>query len=80
MSEDVKRAIGAKYDLPDALSDRLVGETAEELDADARSLARLTHTPESLSGGLDPHDEHDDFDPVEAMYRHRAASRASLQF
>jgi hypothetical protein len=62
----MKRAIGATYGLPDALSDRLVGETAEELDADARSLASLGHTPESLSGGLDP--DGDTFDPVEAAW------------
>ncbi|WP_406192372.1 hypothetical protein OH733_05405 [Streptomyces griseus] len=67
--------VAAKYELPAALAKRLSGATPEELEADAKELQKLVApaAPESLSGGLDPEDDADDFDPVKAA---QAARRA----
>ncbi|WAB08713.1 scaffolding protein [Streptomyces phage Andris] len=61
--------VAAKYELPPALAKRLTGSTPEELDADAKELQKLVapSQPESLSGGLDPEDDEEDFDPVKAV-------------
>ncbi|ATI18873.1 scaffolding protein [Streptomyces phage Janus] len=65
--------VAAKYELPPALAKRLTGTTAEELDADAKELQKLVapSQPESLSGGLDPEDDEEDFDPVKAVANFR---------
>ncbi|MGV9312595.1 hypothetical protein ACWDR0_10410 [Streptomyces sp. NPDC003691] len=46
----------AQFDLPGELADRLRGESAAELEADAKALRALLApaAPEALSGGLDP--------------------------
>lgn len=71
MSDDIRATIGGRYDLPANLSARLVGETPDELERDARQLAQAiaAHVgPEFLSGGLDPSGESgDDFDPVKTF-------------
>lgn len=36
-----RRAVARKYELPDDLADRLVGDTDEDMDADAKRLAKL---------------------------------------
>lgn len=67
--------VAAKHELPPALAKRLAGATPEELEADAKELAKLiVAAPESLGGGLTPDDGTDDFDPVKAS---RAARRRS---
>ncbi|WP_432006311.1 hypothetical protein [Streptomyces parvus] len=67
--------VAAKYELPAALAKRLTGATAEELEADAKELQKLVAPapPASLSGGLDPEDDADDFDPVKAAQEARRA-------
>ncbi|MFF3249730.1 hypothetical protein ACFYWP_01700 [Actinacidiphila glaucinigra] len=69
--------VAAKYELPAALAKRLNGATAEELEADAKELQKLVapSQPESLSGGLNPEEDADDFDPVKAAMAARAARR-----
>ncbi|MFE4451426.1 hypothetical protein [Streptomyces sp. NPDC056796] len=66
--------VAAKHELPPVLAKRLTGNTPEELEADAKELAKLIvpAAPESLGGGLTPDDGSDDFDPVKAS---RAARR-----
>lgn len=55
----VRERIASKHGLPDALRDRLQGETQEDLEADAKAIASLIHSPRqpvdspSPSGGLD---------------------------
>ncbi|MEX1655522.1 hypothetical protein ABZ960_20435 [Streptomyces pseudovenezuelae] len=60
--------VAAKYELPAALAKRLTGSTPAELEADAKELQKLVApaAPESLSGGLNPDNGADDFDPVKA--------------
>ncbi|ATI18710.1 scaffolding protein [Streptomyces phage Daudau] len=67
------RDVAAKYELPEALAKRLTGTTPEELEADAKELQKLVApaAPETLSGGLDPEDNDEDFDPVKAVYAAR---------
>lgn len=67
--------VAAKYELPAALAKRLTGATPEELEADAKELQKLVapSQPESLSGGLDPEEDADDFDPVKAAQEARRA-------
>ncbi|MEU5403720.1 hypothetical protein ABZ348_31015 [Streptomyces sp. NPDC005963] len=61
--------VAAKYELPAALAKRLVGATPEELEADAKALSQfaVAPAPESLTGGLNPGDDDEDFDPVKAV-------------
>lgn len=55
---------GHKYGLPDDITDRLQGETAEEIEADAKKLATHFGTSAGLGrGGLDPTDEPEEVDP-----------------
>ena len=51
-----REVIQAKFKLPDALAKRLQGNTREELEADAKELAKLVRPePEpDLGGGLNP--------------------------
>ncbi|WP_329289548.1 hypothetical protein [Streptomyces pseudovenezuelae] len=60
--------VAAKYELPAALAKRLTGSTPAELEADAKELQKLVApaAPETLSGGLNPDNGADDFDPVKA--------------
>lgn len=54
--------VARRYNLPDALVERLQGDTAEELEADAKALASLVKTPSEparLKGGLNPRQESD---------------------
>lgn len=69
--------VAAKYELPPVLAKRLSGATEEELEADAKELQKLVapEQPQSLSGGLDPEDNEDDFDPVKAAQAARRARR-----
>ncbi|WP_405665419.1 hypothetical protein [Streptomyces sp. NBC_00055] len=69
--------VATKYELPAALAKRLTGATPEELEADAKELQKLIApaAPESLTGGLDPEDDTDDFDPVKAAQAARRSRR-----
>ena len=60
--------VARKHGLPDDLAARLQGSTKEELEADAKALQKYAAPapPASLSGGLDPNDNSDTFDPVKA--------------
>lgn len=70
------RDIAAKHGLPPALAARVAGSTPEEMEADAKELAKLiapapTGTP---GGGLNPNEDADDEkDPrkLAARYRRR---------
>lgn len=80
LEAEIQRGNAArKYGLPDDLAARLQGSTPEELDADAKALAKYaastTAPPERLSGGLDPTDSDDVFDPVAEARRARASRR-----
>ncbi|MEU2854148.1 hypothetical protein [Streptomyces syringium] len=69
-------SVARRFDLPDELSSRLRGATAEELEADAKALQTLLipKTPESLGGGLNPSDQDDgEMDP-------RVLARRSRRF
>lgn len=66
--------VARKYDLPDELAALLKGDTAEEMEAVAKSLQKFVKpapTPESLSGGLDPASDEDDFDMTAAVRKAR---------
>lgn len=66
--------VARKYELPDALAARLTGNTADELEADAKTLQALVTppAPQSLSGGLDPSDGDDgEMDPRKLARRSR---------
>lgn len=55
---------GHQYGLPDDIADRLQGDTAEEIEADAKKLAAHFGTSAALGrGGLDPTDEPEQVDP-----------------
>lgn len=62
--------VAAKHNLPEDLKVRLKGDTEKDLDADAAALAKFAPKvekkvdPETLSGGLNPDDSGDTFDPV----------------
>ncbi|MDG4783256.1 hypothetical protein O7614_26705 [Micromonospora sp. WMMD961] len=64
------RDVADEVGLPKELAARLVGDTREELVADAKNLAKFAPTeerePDELSGGLDPSDREGAFDPVKA--------------
>lgn len=55
-----RQTVAMKYKLPEALADRLKGETQEELEEDAKALAALIVKPESSEAekkpvtGIDP--------------------------
>jgi outer membrane biosynthesis protein TonB len=73
------RDVASEFSLPKALADRLVGSTKEELEADAKELAKLVPAvedpaPGRVEGGLTPlTDEADELpnDPRELARRHR---------
>lgn len=55
---------GHQYGLPDTVADRLRGDTAEEIEADAKALAVHFGTSAGLGrGGLDPTDVPERADP-----------------
>lgn len=63
--------IAAKYELPDSLAARLVGDDEAALEADAKALAALVNNGRpagNLTGGLTPNESDDDFDPVAAAH------------
>ena len=70
-AENLRIRIGAKHGLPDALIDRLKGDTEEEILADAEQLLAVvagkkppTQRPkERPRGGTDPADEPEETDP-----------------
>lgn len=50
-----KRAIGAKFNLPEGLAERLTGTTDEELEADAKKLqALIPASPKPSPGPVNP--------------------------
>jgi hypothetical protein len=69
--------VAAKYELPPVLAKRLSGATEAELEADAKELQKLVapEQPQSLSGGLTPEADGDDFDPVKAAQEARRSRR-----
>ena len=78
LEQEILRAqVARRFHLPDELAARLRGQTAEELEADAQTLRQYATTPqpERLSGGLDPSDDGEVFDPVKEARRARAARR-----
>lgn len=59
-------AVARKHGLPEELTDRLRGDSVDELEADAMALSALLRLapPSGLSGGLDPNDGDDgELDP-----------------
>ncbi|MEU3709003.1 hypothetical protein [Streptomyces catenulae] len=69
-------SVARRFELPDEFASRLRGDTAEELEADAKALRSLLAptAPAALAGGLNPSDEDDgEMDP-------RALARRSRRF
>ncbi|MFC9736678.1 hypothetical protein ACFVKC_02015 [Streptomyces noursei] len=69
-------SVARKFDLPDELASRLRGDSAEELESDAKALQSLLapKVPASLGGGLTPADDDDgEMDP-------RALARRTRRF
>lgn len=66
-----KELVAAKFKLPDILAKRLVGTTREELEADAKELAKQVRPGErrDVSGGLDPSDDSSNNSDVEAAVK-----------
>ena len=67
MSKELVESVALKHSLPPELASRLKGDTREELEADAASLARFANTtpeidPDNVRGGTDPNDDPDAFD------------------
>lgn len=73
----IRERVARKYHLPDDLATRLRGATTEELEADAKALQKYAAPAEPvvLSGGLNPADDSDTFDPVKEARKARAARR-----
>lgn len=73
--------VALKFGLPDDLAARLKGSTREELEADAKELAKYAPSPEGgndpdLGGGLDPSTDPDGgYDPQKRARELRAARR-----
>lgn len=66
----------AKHNLPPELAARVQGNTPEEMDADAKALAKFAVVPAApgdLSGGLDPSSSDESWDPVAEAAKARAA-------
>lgn len=71
--------IANKHGLPDDLKSRLKGDDEKALEDDAKALAKFAPKkeeervdPDNLSGGLDPNDSSDAFDPVAEAKKARA--------
>jgi hypothetical protein len=78
LEQEITRVqVARKFNLPDDLAARLRGTTAEELETDAQALQKYVVVlgPGRLSGGLDPSDDDEVFDPVKEARRARAARR-----
>lgn len=62
-AELLRERVARRFELPDDLAARLKGATAEELEADAKTLQKYAApppaAPASLAGGLDPSDDSD---------------------
>lgn len=70
--------VAAEHKLPPELAELLKGNTPEELAAHAKALAKFApaeEVPEHLSGGLDPSDSDQSFDPVAAAKKARTQRR-----
>ncbi|OKI45106.1 hypothetical protein [Micromonospora sp. CB01531] len=67
------RDVAETHGLPKELAARLMGNTKEELEADAKQLKKfaVTPPPSDLRGGLDPSDDSEAFDPVKAARQAR---------
>lgn len=65
----LRERVARKFELPDELASRLQGADEAALEADAKALQKFVTpaAPESLSGGLDPDEGDDGFDPVKAV-------------
>ena len=73
--ELLRERVARRFELPDDLAARLKGATAEELEADAKTLQKYAApapaAPASLAGGLDPSDDSDtETDPRELARRY----------
>lgn len=73
----------ARNPLPDELASLLKGDTVEELEAHAKSLAKfVTPTPSDdegdLGGGLDPSDQGDDADSPAALAKRLRRNRRTF--
>lgn len=70
--------VAAKHNIPEELKSRLTGVTEADLEADAKTLAKFAPKteekvdPDNLSGGLDPNQSNDNFDPVATAKAARA--------
>lgn len=75
LADAERRYIGAKHQLPDELASRIQGSTPEEMEADAKKLAKLlgSEADPELSGGLTPGSSDEVFDPVAEAKRVRAS-------
>jgi hypothetical protein len=67
--------VARKHKLPDELAELVKGDTPEEMDAHAKTLAKFAGkpAPEDLEGGLDPSAGSDKFDPVATARRARTS-------
>lgn len=77
ITELEREVIKARYKLPDSLAKRLVGTTLEELEADAKELAKLARPqadPEDLGGGLNPREQNSNKTVKAVIDRHRKFS------
>lgn len=73
--------VADKHNIPEALRDRLRGDTAEDLEKDAKFLVQLLGNPgvdeDDLRGGLDPSPDRDDDDAAKQAELVRRARRGS---
>lgn len=59
----IVEVVATKYNLPPELASRLSGSNRDEIEADAKALAKFAAPPvddDDPKGGLDPHGEKDD--------------------
>lgn len=71
-----RELVAVKYKLPDIIAKRIVGTTREEMEADAKELAKSVRAPSNrdLNGGLNPSEEghtQADIDAAVNSVRHR---------
>lgn len=73
--------VALKHRLPDDLASALRGDSREELEAHAKVLSKYvpdegpSKDPENLSGGLNPSDDDESFDPAAIARRNRKSRR-----
>jgi hypothetical protein len=77
--EVLRERVARRFELPDDLAARLQGATAEELEADAKTLKKYAtpapSAPASLAGGLDPSDDGDTETDPRALARRYGGRR-----